>query len=136
MAEKIARHARVFVRSLRGARRHLRCGIVVRILCVRPEIVPEEPRISRKALCANAGSERSTRQPGAYLRSLPADAVGRLCEMVMGESGWRAHRTIGGVAKLQDRRRNCYALGQGPARSGAGKNQDERRQLNRSESGS
>src|SRR5712675_2203374 len=61
------------------------------------------------------------RQPGAHFRPLYADAVGRLGQMVVGQSRWRTHRALAGVAQFQNRGGSHHALGKGAARTGVRK---------------
>src|SRR6266853_5492137 len=118
MAEEVARDARILVRFIRSPRRHLRCRIRGRTLCVRPAFVPEDAGLSRPALGADAGRKRRKRHPGANLRSLLAYAIRRLSQVVLGQSRRGTHGALPGVAEFKDRRTSDHALDQGPARTG------------------
>src|SRR6266853_5257967 len=118
MAEEVARDARILVRFIRSPRRHLRCRIRGRTLCVRPAFVPEDAGLSRPALGADAGRKRRKRHPGANLRSLLAYAIRRLSQVVLGKSRRGTHGALPGVAEFKDRRTSDHALDQGPARTG------------------
>ena len=85
---------------------------------VRAPTVPEDAGLSGAALGAYARLERRKRQPGADLRSLHADAIGRHSEVVLGESRRRAHWPLAGMAQFQDRRGSGDALDQGSPGTG------------------
>ncbi len=75
-----------------------------------PRLSLKIPGISWPAVRPDARAEWRERQPGADLRSLPADAIGRRGKMVMGQSRRWTHRAFAGVAECQNQRRNCHAL--------------------------
>ena len=78
--------------------------------CLRPATVSEDAGLSRAALGADARRERGKRQPGAHLGSLHADAIGRLGQVVLGESRRGTYGALAGVAEFQDGRRSYHAL--------------------------
>src|SRR5258706_432420 len=84
-------------------------------------VAVDMPGTGESPVKADVGCKRRKRQPGAHFRPLYADAIGRLGQMVVGQSQWRTHWALAGVAQFQDRRGSHHGLGKGSARTGVRK---------------